>query len=297
VTGWPSLRDQVALATQMFGDRGPSLVEGWLAEQFARIDDPDFAEGFAAQVALPGIVAGDFGHRDVRTANGRLLGGIRFYGRDVGRPFVEVCCHEFTELDELRECVRSEWSAFAPRYLRLNGLPGGVTGPGVVLDTTLHAARYLDMPEPDGRMTLERFDRVEDAVAVVGRRYALLAADDPELRRNLTPAAAEDLGQWHATGELRAIRVGDETVGLLAVAPGTIGWLPGDEINEEVIDVGHRGHGYAAAAQRTWAKVVADDPGRLLIGTIDRLNGASRVTAERAGRQAILEAVFVSLGP
>jgi hypothetical protein len=45
------------------------------------------------------------------------------------------------------------------------------------------------------------------------------------------------------------------------------------------------------------AKVVADDPGRLLIGTVDRLNGASRITAERAGRQAILEAVFVSLGP
>jgi hypothetical protein len=132
---------------------------------------------------------------------------------------------------------------------------------------------------------------------MVERRYALLAADDPELRRNISPATAEDLGQWHAAGELRAIRAGDATVGLLAVAPGAVGWLPGDEINEEVVDVGRLGHGYAAAAQRTWAKVMADDPRRLLIGTIDRLNGASRVTAERAGRQAILEAVFVSLGP
>jgi hypothetical protein len=296
VTGWRSLSDQVALAAQLFGDRGSGLVEDWLAEQIARIDDPDFAEGFASHVELPGVVTGDFSHREVHTANGRLIGGIRFYGRDVRRPFVEVCCHDFAELDELRECVRSEWSEFAPKYLRLQELPGRVTGSGVVLDTTLHAARYLDMPAPDGRITLEPFDRVEDAVAMVERRYALLAADDPELRRNVSPAAAEELEHWHATGELRAIRAGDATVGLLAVAPGTIGWLPGDEINEEVVDVGHLGHGYAAAAQRTWAKVLADDPGRLLIGTIDRLNGASRITAWRAGRPSILEAVFVLLG-
>jgi hypothetical protein len=42
---------------------------------------------------------------------------------------------------------------------------------------------------------------------------------------------------------------------------------------------------------------VAHDPDRLLIGTIDRLNGASRITAERAGRPSILEAVFLSLDP
>jgi hypothetical protein len=241
-------------------------------------------------------VAADFNHREVRTACGRLLGGIRFYGRDVRRPFVEVCAHDFAELDDLRACVRFEWSAFAPQYLRLQELPGRVSGPGVVLDTTLHAARYRDMPAPDGRVTLESFDRVEDAVAMVERRYRTLATDHPDLRHNVAPAAAEDLGHWQETGELRAIRAGGATVGLLAVAPGTIGWLPGDEINEEVIDVDHLGHGYAAAAQRAWAAMVACDSGRLLIGTIDRLNGASRLTAQRAGRPAILEAVFVSLG-
>jgi hypothetical protein len=62
-----------------------------------------------------------------------------------------------------------------------------------------------------------------------------------------------------------------------------------------VIDVGHEGHGYAAAAQRAWAKAVAAEPDRLLIGTIDRLNGASRTTAERAGRPQVMEAVFLPL--
>jgi hypothetical protein len=58
-----------------------------------------------------------------------------------------------------------------------------------------------------------------------------------------------------------------------------------------------RGRGYAAAAQTAWAKPLADSPNRLLIGTIDGLNTASRRTAERAGRPRVLDAVFVSLNP
>jgi hypothetical protein len=292
---WPSLADHVALARDMFGDHGDGLVDAWLAAETARIDDPDFARSFADHVVIPGVVARDFNHRHVRTSHGELLGGVRFYGRDVGRPFVEVCCHGFEDLAALRDCVRTEWSAFVPHYLRLHALPGRISGPGVVLDETVHVARYRDMTEPDGRVTLEPFDDVADAVAMVARRYEDLAVDDPGLARNVFPAAAEDLRHWHETDQLRTIRADGQTVGLLAVAPGAITWIPGDEIQEEVIEVGHRGHGYAVAAQGAWARNVAADPDRHLIGTIDRLNPASRLTAERAGRPRIMEAVFVSL--
>jgi hypothetical protein len=129
----------------------------------------------------------------------------------------------------------------------------------------------------------------------VRRRYQQIMAVEPELGRNLSPAAPDDLRQWHAAGQLRAIRAGDTTVGLLAITPGRIGWIDGDEITEEVIDTDHSGHGYAACAQAGWAWQVAEDPERLLIGTIDRLNIASRKTAERAGRRRVLDAVFVAL--
>jgi hypothetical protein len=294
---WPSLADHLALAEVLFGDRGHGLVDEWLAAQTAHIDDPDFARSFADHIVIPGVAAGEFNHRHIRSATGDLLGGIRFYGRDVGRPFVDVCCHGFEALDELRDCVRAEWSAFAPQYLRMHALPGRIGGSGVVLDTTVHAGRYRDMPEPDGRVSLEPFDDVADAIAMVARRYEALAVDDPGLARNVSPADADDLRLWHDADQLRAIQADGQTVGLLAIAPGAITWIPGDEIDEEVIDARHRGHGYAAAAQRAWAKSVADDPDRYLIGTIDRLNPASRLTAERAGRPSILEAVFLALDP
>src|SRR5258708_2455077 len=81
------------------------------------------------------------------------------------------------------------------------------------------------------------------------------AAVDPELARNVYPASAEELREWHTTDGLRAIRADGATVGLLAIAPGRIGWIGGDEINEEVILTNGRGH--AASAQAAWARSVA----------------------------------------
>ena len=68
-------------------------------------------------------------------------------------------------------------------------------------------------------------------------------------------------------------------------------------MNEEVITHGHNGNCYAALTQAAWGAQVAQDRNRLLIGTIDRLNTASRKTAEQAGCHRILDEVFVSCLP
>jgi hypothetical protein len=147
-----------------------------------------------------------------------------------------------------------------------------------------------------GRAAVEKsFERAEDAEAVVHTRYERVAADDPALARNVFPSTAEDLRVWHTSGQLRAVRTPDAVVGLLAVAPGRIGWIVRDEINEEVIAAEHRGHGYAALAQAAWAAHIARDQHQLLIGTIDRLNAPSRKSAQAAGRRRVLDAVFVTL--
>jgi hypothetical protein len=151
------------------------------------------------------------------------------------------------------------------------------------------------MRPPASHVWLDPFDRVEDAAAIVNTRYQQLATDDPALARNVFPSTAADLQTWHDSGQLRAVLTGDTVVGLLAVVPGRIGWMAGDEINEEIIAVEHRGHGYASLAQAAWAARIARDQRQLLIGTIDRLNTSSRRTAQTAGRRRVLDAVFVSL--
>jgi RimJ/RimL family protein N-acetyltransferase len=290
---WPSLADQYTLAPQLYGDSGRRLVDEWLAVQTSRVDDPVFAAEFGA-VRLPGVAESDFAHRLVGSRHGTLLGGIRFYGRDINRPFVEVIGHDFDDLDALRDCVREEWAIFLPRSVRLYARPGRLAGPGIVTDHTVHAARCRDMSADDGRVELAWFDDDGAAVRLVEQVFSELARSDPALRRNVSPAAPDDLSRWHADRRLHALCVDGRPVGVLAIAAGELIWLHGHEIQEEVVHPAHRGQGYAASAQAKWAHTFGD-PDRLLIGMIDGLNTASRRTALRAGRPAVLESVFLTL--
>ena len=294
---WPSLADELALADVLFGRHGYERLASWLEGEVARVNDTEFARSFSDHIDLPGVDADDYLHRRICTSAGKLLGGIRFYGRDISRPFVEIIAHSFDDLDRLCDCVGREWSMFAPLALRLRTRPGRLSGPHVVLDESIHVARCCDMRPPSSHVWLEPFDRVEDAELTVHTRYQRLAADDPALARNVFPATDDDLRVWHTSGQLHGVRTREAVVGLLAVAPGRVGWIDGNEINEEVIAVEHQGHGYAALAQAAWAAHIARDHSQLLIGTIDRLNTSSRKTARAAGRPRVLDVVFISLEP
>jgi len=292
---WPSLADQGSVATTLYGDDGERLVAEWLDTQLGFVGDAEFAAMFSDHITLPGIASLDYAHRHIRTPRGQLLGGIRFYGQDVARPFVDVLAHSFTDLAALADAVAAEWSPFWVRFIRLQHRPGIINGDNVILDQTIHVARYDHMTPPDGRVRLTPLPDAGTAIDLVAARYADLAALEPELAGNIAPQDAEEIGDWHRSGRLRGIDVDGTIVGLIAVADGEIGWITGDEVKEEVISTDHIGHGYAASAQAAWAAHVATDPARLLSGTIDRHNHSSRLTAERAGRPAVLEYVFVRL--
>jgi len=157
---WPSLGDPVELADQLFGrPAGRQKVAAWLAEQMSFVDDARFSREFATHVKLPGIAVLDYTHRHLRTTRGELLGGIRFYGRNTARLFVDILAHSFADIDALIGCVRHEWSNFNAPYLRLRSRPRLLADRSdVILDEAIHLARYQNMAPADGRVTLDRFD-------------------------------------------------------------------------------------------------------------------------------------------
>lgn len=291
---WPSLADELALAVRLFGSSGASKVDRWVNEQAELVGDVEFARTFSDHLALPGVASLDYAHRHVRTARGDLLGGIRFYSRNTERPFVDVLAHSFYDIGALTSCVVADWSNFNVRFLRMRTTPYLLAErPDVILDKSIHLARCRDMAPADGRITLDRFDTAEDAIRLVAERYAHVAETDPPLSNNLTAAQPDDLRDWHEYEQMWAIRTGDDTVGVFAVAPGALGWITGQEINEEVISVGHAGKRLAVSTQCAWAHGWAADAADLLIGTIDRHNHASRATALRAGRPRVLDDIFI----
>lgn len=291
-----SLNHQLGLAERLFPARGRGMVAEWLEQQLSCIDDRDFGERFARHLRLSGHAAADFNHRLVTFEGRRLLGGIRFYAMRDDCPFVEVIAHEFDDLYALRRCVSAEWAGFAPLSARLLVPPAWRGMPDAQVDMTIYAARYADMPASDGRVSLRSFDTPEAAIAMIDERFEALRATDPHLARRVLPADGDDLRAWHAGGTLRAVHgARGQRVGLLAIVPDRIAWIEGDVVQEEIIDVAFSGQGYAASAQRAWSQHSAVDGRRLLLGTIDQRNIASRVTAQRAGRLPVLDYVFLPL--
>ncbi|MFQ6549727.1 hypothetical protein AADZ90_017395 [Aestuariibius sp. 2305UL40-4] len=289
---WPSLQPQIALA-QRLGPPHEAALTAWLAEQDTRRTDPAFARLFSDHISLPGIAPGDYAHRLVRSRHGNLLGGIRFYGQDISRPFVEIVAHSFPDLPSLAACVATEWSPFAPTDLRL--LTAEPLPPPARTDMTIHAAPCGQMSPPDGRVRLTIPDSPDLAISLVKQRYTDLAETDPTLAANLQPANPEDLRDWHAAGALRLILVDNQPVGCLIITDGAVAWLNGDEVMEEVIATHATGQSYAASAQMAWAAEPGRAPTRLLTGTIDTANPASRHSAQKAGRPVVLRYVFVPL--
>lgn len=286
IADWPSLAPQRALSARLGQERA---LAAWLAVQIERTEDPAFARLFSDHIDLP-VAEASYLHRPIETPRGALLGGVRFYGQDVARPFVEVIAHRFDDLGALADAVGAEWRAFAPTGLRLVLGPEAAVGS---LDVTVHAARAGAMAPPRGGVSLGPITP-EAAAEMVRDRYALMAREAPALRRDVGPPAEPgDLRRWHEAGDLHGIEVRGLTVGLLATRPGAVDWIAGDVVAEEVVAAAHAGRGHAAEAQRLWAAARAPD--RLLVGTIDAANHASRRTAERAGRPEVLRAVFLPL--
>lgn len=298
---WPSLGPQIELAAKLFGARGLQMVEDWFQLHIDRITDPGFARLFSDHIDLPGVATADYNQRHVVTNLGQLIGGIRFFAQNLDHPFVEVIAHDFDDLGALRKCVAREWAVFKPRDLRVISEPDVPLPVNARVDMTIHAARYSNMTEADGRVTLFPFSAPEEACAIVEQKFSDLRQTAPDLARVLSAATPENLSDWHDAGHLCAIGAdvngARETVGLFAAAPGVVEWLEGDIVEEEIVLTGFNGHGFAASAQCAWAIQAGRDRDRLLIGTINGLNPASRVSATRAGRPAVLQYVFLELDP
>ena len=320
---WRSLDALVDLARRLPRGDAPAerasdvvALERWFAAQLERTGDRAFARLFADHLDLPGVAESDYLHRTVEAEGLRLLGGIRFYGQDVARPFVEgiawtpvdgegndrQALWSASTLERLSRIAAREWRAFSPTHLRVHRPEDGSAArtlprppAGTTTDVSVHVADVRRMAPDAGAVAL-RPASVDEAVALVGARFEALGRDDPALARNVTPADADALAECAAADSLFAMRAGGATVGLIATLPGAIDWIEGEVVVEEVVSVAHAGRGHAAAAQRALAaRYAREGRARRLIGTVDGGNVASRRSAVRAGRPAVSRYLFVPL--
>jgi hypothetical protein len=284
------------LAALIGRDAAADRVEAWLGRQYELIGERAFAERF--HMHFPHFEADvlDYAHRIISTPKGSLLGGIRFYGGNTARPFVEIVAHDAAlDAGTLAAAAARSWSAFSPPMMRLLLDPRSRPA-RARLDQTVHAARVSDMEAPGGGVTLEPVQDPRDALHIVELRHRDLAASEPELAAEVSVADLDDLSACRQTGTLDFIVTQGGRAGVIATLPGEVAFLEGHVVAEEVVATACTGRGLASEAQRVLAyRLSASAPDGLLIGTVHADNHASRISAERAGRPVVLEYVFVPL--
>ncbi len=258
----------------------------------------------------------DFLNRGLPVGDEHVLAGLRHFGGDPARPFVDLLA--WTGRLDLRAALAATaeaWSAVAPPRARIAGPADDVRAPGpraealdrgdVPVTTDVRAvagslAEMLAAPPPRDLAGIELEDAdVDEAVRFVAAGYAALAARAPELVDRVPPSDRDRLAACRADGRLVFWRAGGERAGLLAIERST-GWLALDGwlLEEEVAHPDWAGRGTAAAAQRRLAeRLVANGevPGLVLAGTIDVANGRSLTTARRAGRRPLAAWWFVPI--
>ena len=259
---------------------------GWLDKQLAWRTDEAFAKGFAEGVPVAGATQADYLQREIEVGESRVLAGIRFMGQRRLMPFVDLVAWDGPEPDAsaAAEVVRREFAVFEPRALRVLRV-GEPAAEGVRLDQSVHAARAGDFADGDveAGVALIGWDEPEAAAELVGETYAAMGEAFCEA---VVPATAEGLRDCAADGTLCRIEVGGEVAGVWATEPGKVEFLPGQIVVEEVLVERFRGRGLARSVQRLGARLLPAEA--VLLGTIDRINEASRKTATRAGRPEVM---------
>ena len=279
----------------------------FLDEQLAWCDDVAVAARRAGTIGV-GTPA-DYPNRVLDLGDQRVLVGIRHYGGDPARPFVDVLAWTGRRLDVARtaDAAAGAYHAFSPPEVRIAGpaddAPRPADGRAVRRDIVAVAGSLGEMlaaPAPPGLDRVRVADAtVDEADAFVQTAYAAFNRRCPELIDRVPPTDRDRLEACLAAGTLAWWTVDGERAGLLAVER-QIGWLALDGwlIEEEVAAPAWSGRGTAAAAQRRLAEDLARaDPTahpRTLFGTIDDANLASHRTAARAGRRPVTAWWFVA---
>lgn len=292
--------------------RWRETLAAWLETSLALVGDEEWGAQFRDMVRIGVDDPLAWANREIPLSNGHwAIAGIRFRGRDVEKPFVDIIATSLPPdpggVAALGE-VLPHFRVFSPLCLRVN-LPdapqafdvraGSELGGGEATSDQLIVARpvtdMLELPESAryGAVTLAPCG-AEDAAQRVATIYRELALSRPKLDQWATPADADSLEDTAREGLLFKIRVGDHPAGIIAASREHAYGLRGFCMQEIAIDSAHRGRGIGVAAMQHLCRVLPAHADDVLWGHIHPDNAASRRNAEASGRLVIAAHTWIT---
>ncbi len=276
-----------------------SLRENWRADLQRDTEEfftDVFAQSFAGNCAVLGLPAEQFKHRVLETSTHRLIAGIRFFGMDISRPFVQVAqiskpLESDDERDEVTKLLLGEFSMFKPTQWRIYQSSHleyqflDCESDKRYLVGHLQDIIALPQPETIDRVHLELAKNLEFYPGYA--MYQTLFAERPWMPDVSRQESLADMQEYVTNGWLYEIFIDDVWAGVTAASPGFEVGAKGQYMIEIALEKSFRGQGLSVALQRKLVALLAkksDDPSLALFGTIGAVNLPMIKTATRVGR-------------
>lgn len=284
----------------------------WLEPSLALVGDAEWGAQFRDMVQLPVQDPLAWANRRIELSDGHwAIAGIRFRGRDIEKPFVDVIATSLppvpSGLVALGE-VLMHFSAFSPLCLRVN-MPAPDRESLAVIASKADAGRatpdLLIVARPVAEMleqsVADRYDEVSlapyepaAAEARVAAIYDELKPARPQLGQWATPADADALEGAAAEGLLFDIRVNGTSAGVVAAERDNAYGFTGLCMQEIVLDSAHRGQQIGVAALQRLCRELPSGPQDVLWGHIHPGNVPSLRNAQESGRKVISAHVWLT---
>jgi GNAT superfamily N-acetyltransferase len=281
------------------------LKENW-QEDVKRDAEEFFSDAFAASFARNcktlELSTERFKHRLLETSTHRFIAGIRFFGMDLNRPFVEVAqinrpLESDSERDEVTALLRREFAAFKPTHWRVYQSSHleyqflGCDGDkrywvGLLKDINAQPDTAQPNTENAERLELQGAKNL-DFYPRYAEMYQALYAERPWLPDVSRQESVKDMQEYLDNGWLYEVFVDKVWAGVTAASPGFEVGAKGYYMIEIALDTAFRGQGLGVVLQRNLATVLAEKSSSVtaaLLGTIGAVNTPMLKTAARVGR-------------
>jgi GNAT superfamily N-acetyltransferase len=254
----------------------------------------DFAAKFGGRTSELGIAPKFFKHHLLEVSGRRLIAGIRFFGMDIQRPFVDVAriskpLEHQSQQHEISQLLAKEFAIFKPtrwRIFQASHLEyqfAGCDPDKRVIAGLLSTINAQPKPADFKRLELKPAINLE-----FYPRYEALYQDLYAQRPWLSDVAhietLEDLQQYLEHDKVFEIFVDGLWAGITIAARdqeyGLKGWL----MIEIVLESRWQGQGLGVAVQRQLATQLEDTGQDTLFGTIGAVNMPMQRTAAKVGR-------------
>jgi RimJ/RimL family protein N-acetyltransferase len=295
----------------------PEVIRHWVGEELlTRSFEQDFhktihsrtdlgrAERYRQACPIAGALPSDYCLREIKVLPGlSVIAGIHFYGGDVSRPFVGIyaqsreiepmeaveasnhLCHEFS----IFKSPHTWWWCAGQRVV--SDLPHALKDQCFIVGN-LEEIRRCPLPCASLRVTL-RADPGAESYDLYAGIYDRFIELNPKWKGRIEKTERELYIECAQAGGLYKVEAANACVGVIAARPGVIRGISGWEVIEEILDENVRGRGVAAHVQRLFLDQLDLFTSRLVLGTVDYENEASRRTALRAGRQDVGGWIFL----